>query len=157
SIGGGIRRALQGLGIEQILQLRCVRCAIGETDQRLEQVRRVGIGELIGVDRHKPRQQVVGGKASAGESNVGEKLAQRLVRARLVVVVRIGEVGGRIERHESSYLRGVSKAEEESNLLRKTQDTVVDKKLRRAAWHESEGRIEGKRLEQRTLVEVGAL
>src|SRR5262249_4693463 len=101
--------------------------------------------------------QLVGGKASAGESNVGENLAQRLVRARLVVVVRIGEVGGRIERHESSYLRGVSKAEEESNLLRKTQDTVVDKKLPRAAWHESEGRIEGKRLEQRTLVEVGAL
>src|SRR5260221_12447809 len=104
------------------------------------------MGELIGVYRHKPRQQFVGVEASAGEGDVGENLAQRLVRARLVVVVWIGEVGRRIERHQSSHLRGVGSAGDDSNLLWITQDAVVDEKLRPAAPHESEGRIEEERL-----------
>src|SRR5258706_15991041 len=110
------------------------------------------MGELRGVYGQKPRQQLVGVEASASEGDVGENLAQRLVRARVVVVVRIGEVGERIERHQGSHLRGVGSTGDDANLLRITQDAVVDEKLRPAARHESEGRIEEKRLGKRPLI-----
>src|SRR5262249_37541154 len=86
-----------------------------------------------------------------------ENLAECLVRTRLVAIVRIGETCRWIERHERSYLRRISNAGDDSNLLRITQGTVIDKKLRQPTRHESEGRIEEERLEQRAVIEVGAL
>src|SRR4029077_14792578 len=93
----------------------------------------------------------------AGENDVGENLAEGLVCARLVVVVRIGETRRRIEVSERCYLVGISSAGDDSNLLRISELTGVDKKLRRAARHEGEARIEEERLEQRALLEGGAL
>src|SRR5262249_2298430 len=148
---------LQRLGIEQILQLRCVRGAIGEANQRLKQIRRVGIGELIGVYRHKPRQQLVGVEGSASEGDVGENLAQRLVRARSVVVVRVGEIGGGIGRQGSYSLPGGGGAGDDPNLWQKTEDPVVKKNWRRPPRQESEGGSKKNRLEQRPLIGVGPL
>src|SRR4029079_12882997 len=63
-----------------------------------------------------------------------------------------------IKRRERSHFRRVSGgAGDNSDQLRESPNAVVDQELRPAARQEGEGGIEVKRLEQRALVEVGAL
>src|SRR4029077_14976555 len=69
---------------EQVRQLGRGGRAVVEADRGQEELRRVLVVELVRVDRHVPRQRLLGGERVAGEDRVGADRAERDRRAGIV-------------------------------------------------------------------------